>query len=146
MSERAEAPDGPATEPQGGSRASAAAGRQKILLVDDSETVLLVERSLLSRSYVVVTARNGEEGVAKALAERPDLILMDVMMPRMNGFDAVRRLRADPGTRSIPVIMVTTRSELENVESGYQSGCTEYVTKPFDGPGLLAKVKGCLRQ
>jgi CheY-like chemotaxis protein len=142
MAERAEAPKGSAA-PQGGG-AAAAAARPKILAVDDSATVLLVERSLLSRSYDVVTAKNGEEGVAKAIAERPDLILMDVMMPRMNGFDAVRALRANPSTRRIPVIMVTTRGEAQNVESGYESGCTDYVTKPFDGPALLAKVKSRL--
>ncbi|HET7824069.1 MAG TPA: response regulator [Anaeromyxobacter sp.] len=142
MAERAEAPKGPAAPPQGDP--APAAGRRKILAVDDSETVLLVERSLLSRSYLVVTAKNGEEGVAKAIAERPDLILMDVMMPRMNGFDAVRRLRSEPATRNIPVIMVTTRSEAQNVQTGYESGCTDYVTKPFDGPGLLAKVKSRL--
>src|SRR5512138_2736244 len=130
MAEHAEALKRPAT-PQGSP--APAAGRRKILAVDDSETVLLVERSLLSRSYLVVTAKNGEEGVAKAIAEKPDLILMDVMMPRMNGFDAVRRLRSEPATRNIPVIMVTTRGEMQNVETGYESGCTDYVTKPFDG-------------
>jgi DNA-binding response OmpR family regulator len=117
---------------------------RKILIVDDSETVLLAERALLSRSYEVVVARNGEEGVEKALAERPDLILMDVVMPRMNGFDAVRRLRAQPATEHTPVIMVTTRGELANVESGYRSGCNDYLTKPFHGPELLAKVRSCL--
>ncbi len=143
MAEHAEAPKNPATPPQGAGVAAAAA-RPKILAVDDSETVLLVERSLLSRSYQVVTAKNGEEGVAKAVQEKPDLILMDVMMPRMDGFDAVRRLRADPATRDIPVILVTTRGERDNVETGYECGCTDYVTKPFDGSALLAKVKSRL--
>jgi CheY-like chemotaxis protein len=144
MDDRAGPPMERAAAPQGGPGAAPGDARRKILIVDDSETVLLVERSLLSRSYRVVTARDGQEGVEKALAERPDLILMDVMMPRLNGFDAVRRLRAEPSTRRIPVIMVTTRGELGNVESGYESGCTEYVTKPFQGPELLAKVKSCL--
>jgi DNA-binding response OmpR family regulator len=121
--------------------------RKKILLVDDSSTVLLMERMILSKSeYDVVTARDGQEGVEKALAEKPDLILMDVVMPRMDGFEACKKLREQEGTRSIPVIMVTTRGELSSVESGYASGCNDYVTKPINGLELLAKVRSCLGQ
>jgi DNA-binding response OmpR family regulator len=121
--------------------------RKKILLVDDSSTVLLMERMILSKSeYDVVTARDGQEGVEKALAEKPDLILMDVVMPRMDGFEACKKLREQEGTKSIPVIMVTTRGELSSVESGYASGCNDYVTKPINGLELLAKVRSCLGQ
>jgi len=121
--------------------------RKKILLVDDSTTVLLMERMILAKSqYDLVEARDGQEGVEKALSEKPDLILMDVVMPRLNGFEAVKRLREEEATRSIPVIMVTTRGELESVESGYASGCSDYVTKPIDGLELLTKVRSCLGQ
>jgi DNA-binding response OmpR family regulator len=121
--------------------------RKKILLVDDSSTVLLMERMILSKSqYDVVTARDGQEGVEKALSEKPDLILMDVVMPRMDGFEACRRLREQEITKAIPVIMVTTRGELSSVESGYASGCNDYVTKPINGLELLAKVRSCLGQ
>jgi DNA-binding response OmpR family regulator len=121
--------------------------RKKILLVDDSSTVLLMEKMILSKSeYDVVTARDGIEGVDKARAERPDLILMDVVMPRMDGFEAVRKLREDDATRAIPVIMVTTRGELQSVETGYASGCSDYVTKPINGLELLTKVRSCLGQ
>jgi DNA-binding response OmpR family regulator len=121
--------------------------RKKILLVDDSSTVLLMERMILSKSeYDVVTARDGVEGLEKARAERPDLILMDVVMPRMDGFEAVKQLRAEDATRAIPVIMVTTRGELTSVEAGYASGCNDYVTKPINGLELLAKVRSCLGQ
>lgn len=121
--------------------------RKKILLVDDSSTVLLMEKMILSKSeYDVVTARDGIEGVEKARNERPDLILMDVVMPRMDGFEAVRKLREDAATRSIPVIMVTTRGELQSVEAGYASGCSDYVTKPINGLELLTKVRSCLGQ
>jgi DNA-binding response OmpR family regulator len=121
--------------------------RKKILLVDDSSTVLLMERMILSKSeYDVVTARDGQEGVEKALTEKPDLILMDVVMPRMDGFEACRKLREQDDTKSIPVIMVTTRGELASVESGYSSGCNDYVTKPINGLELLAKVRSCLGQ
>lgn len=118
---------------------------KKILLVDDSSTVLLMERMILQKShYELLTARDGEEGVQKALSDKPDLILMDVVMPRMNGFEACRRLRADDETRHIPIIMVTTRGELKSVEAGYESGCSEYVTKPINGLELLTKVKSVL--
>ena len=121
--------------------------RKKILLVDDSSTVLLMERMILSKSeYDVVTARDGQEGVEKALAEKPDLILMDVVMPRMDGFEACKKLREQEGTKAIPVIMVTTRGELASVENGYSSGCNDYVTKPINGLELLAKVRSCLGQ
>jgi DNA-binding response OmpR family regulator len=121
--------------------------RKKILLVDDSSTVLLMEKMILSKSeYDVVTARDGVEGVEKARNERPDLILMDVVMPRMDGFEAVRKLREDDTTKAIPVIMVTTRGELQSVETGYASGCSDYVTKPINGLELLTKVRSCLGQ
>ena len=121
--------------------------RKKILLVDDSTTVLVMERMILAKyQYDVVEARDGQEGVEKAHAERPDLILMDVVMPRLNGFEAVERLRREEATRSIPVIMVTTRGELESVETGYAAGCTDYVTKPINGLELLTKVRSCLGQ
>jgi CheY-like chemotaxis protein len=121
--------------------------RKKILLVDDSSTVLLMEKMILSKSeYDVVTARDGVEVVEKARCELPDLILMDVVMPRMDGFEAVRKLREDDATRSIPVIMVTTRGELASVENGYASGCSDYVTKPINGLELLTKVRSCLGQ
>ena len=121
--------------------------RKKILLVDDSSTVLLMEKMILSKSeYDVVTARDGVEGVEKAKNEHPDLILMDVVMPRMDGFEAVRKLREDDATKAIPVIMVTTRGELQSVETGYASGCSDYVTKPINGLELLTKVRSCLGQ
>ncbi len=121
--------------------------RKKILLVDDSSTVLLLERMILSKSeYDVVTAKDGVEGVEKAMAEKPDLILMDVTMPKMDGFEACRKLRSQDGTKAIPVIMVTTRNELSSVEMGRSSGCSDYVTKPINGLELLAKVKSCLGQ
>ncbi len=120
-------------------------GRKKILLVDDSSTVIMMEQMILSKNnYDLVTARDGQEGVAKALSEKPDLILMDVMMPRMDGFEACRKIRAENATRSIPVIMVTTRSELSSVETGYASGCNDYVTKPINSLELLSKVKNYL--
>jgi DNA-binding response OmpR family regulator len=121
--------------------------RKKILLVDDSSTILLMEKMVLRKtSYEVVTASNGEEAVQQALKERPDLILMDVIMPKMGGFDACRKLREQEATRHIPIIMVTTRGEAENVEAGYESGCNDYITKPIDTTELLAKLRNQLEQ
>ncbi len=119
--------------------------RKKILLVDDSNTVLLMEKMILSKSpYDLVTASDGQEGFDKAMSEKPDLILLDVVMPKMDGFEVCRRLRARDETRKVPVIMVTTRGELKSVETGYQSGCTDYITKPINGLELLSKVKSYL--
>lgn len=117
---------------------------KKILLVDDSRTVLLMEQGLLSRCYDVVTATDGVAGLAAALAHRPDLILLDVLMPGMNGFQVLAALRAREETRAVPVIMVTSRGELENVEAGYRGGASEYVLKPIHAAELIAKVRSCL--
>jgi DNA-binding response OmpR family regulator len=119
--------------------------RKKVLVVDDSGTARMLEQAALSRGpYDVITAKDGAEGVAKAAAEKPDLILMDVMMPNMGGFDAVRAIRANDSIKATPVIMVTTRGEPQNVEQGFAAGATDYVTKPVDAVELLAKVRNIL--
>lgn len=123
----------------------APAAQKKILLVDDSATTHMWVRMILNKTpYALLSARDGEEGVQAALAERPDLILMDVIMPRMNGFEACRTLRASDSARGVPIIMVTTRSEAKSVETGYESGCSDYITKPIDGLELLSKVRSYL--
>jgi DNA-binding response OmpR family regulator len=118
---------------------------RKILLVDDSETVLQMEQMILAkRSYELILARDGEEGVAKALATQPDLILMDVVMPKMNGFEAMKQLRENAQTRSVPIVMVTSKAEAESMEAGYQNGCSDYIIKPIDQLELMMKVKNLL--
>lgn len=119
--------------------------RKKILLVDDSSTVIMMEKMMLAGcGYDIVTARDGEEGVAKAASERPDLILLDVVMPKMDGIEACRRIRAQSLTKDIPIIMVTTRSEAQNIETSYKNGCNDYVNKPLNNAELLAKVRSFL--
>lgn len=119
--------------------------RKKILLVDDSQTILMMEQMILSKGpYELSVAQDGEEAVAKASAELPDLVLMDVVMPKLSGFEAVERLRSQPATRDIPIIMITTRSEAQNVEAGFASGCNDYITKPINGLELMTKVKNYL--
>ena len=119
---------------------------KKILLVDDSSTTLLMEEMMLREHtrYGVVLARNGEEAVEKAIAERPNLVLMDVIMPKMNGFEACREMRKHDALRRVPIIMVTSRGESCNVEQGFESGCNDYVTKPINGAELIEIVNGYL--
>ncbi len=119
--------------------------RKKILLVDDSQTVLMMEQMILKKgAYDIVTARDGKEGIAKAVEVKPDLILMDIVMPNMNGFEAVKQLRQQEETKTIPILMVTTRGEAESMETGYESGCSDYVTKPINSVELLTKIKNFL--
>lgn len=107
-----------------------------------------MERMVLEKrtSYQCITASNGMEAVEKAQAERPDLVLMDVVMPQMNGFEACKRIRADDKTRDIPVILVTTRGEESYMEAGFQSGCNDYLTKPINGPDLLKLLQSYLSE
>jgi DNA-binding response OmpR family regulator len=114
-------------------------------VVDDSAAVqLMVKVALPKDRFEVVTASDGHAGIVKALSEKPDLILMDVEMPKLNGFEAVRVLRAQEQTRKIPVVMLTSKTEMQSVATAYQCGCNGYVHKPFDGPALLAKVSALL--
>ena len=118
---------------------------RKIMLVDDSATVLMMERMILaSERFQIVTAANGEEAQLRARAELPDLILMDVVMPKVNGIQACKALKQDPATKHIPIILVTTRGEAESMEAGYASGCNDYVTKPVNSAELLGKIRNLL--
>lgn len=123
---------------------------RRILIVDDSRTALMMNEMILKRAKCeVATAKDGREAVQRAVEFRPDLILMDIMMPNMNGFEAVRAIRATPGLAEVPIIMVTTRGEAENAERGYTCGANEYITKPVDPAELLAKIDdllSCARQ
>ena len=119
---------------------------KKLLLVDDSSTTLLMEEMLFRKhtKFQLVVARNGEEAVRKALAEMPSLILMDIVMPKMDGFAACREIRKHPALKRVPIIMVTSRGESYNVEQGFENGCNDYVTKPINGAELVEIVNGYL--
>jgi CheY-like chemotaxis protein len=112
---------------------------KKILFVDDSCTARLVNRMIFSRkpNYVLISAMDGQEALEKAKAEKPDLILMDIVMPRMTGLEACRALKKDQDTCKIPVILLTTRGEEKYVQEGYASGCSDYLTKPVNDTELL---------
>lgn len=119
--------------------------RKKVLLVDDSATVLMMEKMLLAKGpYVVITARDGREAVEKAKTEQPDVVLLDVVMPNMDGLTACATIRHQPETAHIPIVMVTTRGEEANVETAFRNGCTDYVTKPINGVELLTKLSNIL--
>ena len=120
--------------------------KPKILVVDDSKVVAMTTKMVLSSKYECVAAENGAIAVAMALTEKPDLILMDVVMPTMDGFEACRMIRAQAETSEIPIIIVTTRGEGINIETGYQCGCNDYVTKPINGPELITKIENLIRQ
>jgi CheY-like chemotaxis protein len=118
--------------------------RKKILLVDDTVTVTAMERIILGDGYEYCEARNGQEAVARALADRPDLILMDLNMPVMDGVAGLRALKADERTAHIPVVIVSTRSETDAVATCRGLGCADFVTKPIDRALLRATVKRML--
>ena len=111
--------------------------RKKVLLVDDSATVLLLHHGMLMElGYEAVTARDGLEALARAETERPDLVFLDVVMPHLDGLETCRALRTRELTRHTPIILCSTRAEPRSVQAGYDSGCTEYLSKPFDGEEL----------
>lgn len=114
---------------------------RKILVVDDSPTERRFLSDLLARGgYAVVTAGSGAEALAKIRAERPSLVLMDVVMPGANGFQVVREMTRDPQTQSIPVILCTGKSAETDRIWGLRQGARDYVTKPVDARELLAKI------
>ena len=116
-----------------------------ILIVDDSPTEMFILKKAVEESgHSVITAGNGQEGVERALQDRPDLILMDVVMPEMNGFQATRKISKNPDTATIPVILVTTKDQRTDREWGMRQGATDYLVKPVDLKELVSKVNSHL--
>ena len=117
----------------------------KILVVDDEVYILhILDFSLGAEGFDVITATDGEEALAKAQREKPDLIVMDVMMPRLDGYETCRRLKNDPGTRDIPVLLLTARGREEDRKQGMESGADDYITKPFSPNKLISRVSDIL--
>ena len=116
---------------------------KKILLVDDSPTERhSINEILVKGGYEVVLAEDGEKGVAKAKSEKPDLVLMDVVMPGMNGFQACRAITTDESTKHIPVILCTSKNQETDKIWGLRQGARDYVTKPVEANELLSKIAG----
>ncbi len=122
------------------------AKKARILVVDDElKNVKLLEAHLLLQGYEVLAAGSGEEALATVAREAIDLLLLDVMMPGMDGFEVTRRLRAAEATRLLPIVLITALRETDDRVAGIEAGCDDFLSKPFEKPELLARVKGLLR-
>ena len=120
---------------------------KKVLVVDDEVFVRkMIEVRLKAAGVAVIEAENGLEALEKASAERPDLIIMDVMMPKMDGFQACEAIRSDPDISNTPILMLTARGQMVDVEKAMALGIIEYVTKPFSPKGLAEKVMEILNR
>ena len=118
---------------------------KRILVVEDQEDLRGVLRDLLTGSgYIVIEAGDGEAGVAKARSERPDLILMDIQMPVIDGYEATRRIKVDPALKPIPIVAVSSFAMKGDEEKARAAGCDHYVTKPYSPMQLLRLVRGFL--
>jgi DNA-binding response OmpR family regulator len=120
-------------------------GQPLILIADDDPDILALVSFRLERAgYQVVQARNGEEAVKVALARRPDLAVIDVMMPRIDGYEATRQLRQQEETSRMPIILLTARVQEEDIARGFDAGADDYVRKPFSPQELGSRVQAAL--
>lgn len=118
---------------------------KKILIADDEEDIkIVVQLYLESKGYEIVTAFDGLDAVDKAKSEMPDLILLDIMMPIIDGFEVCRRLKADPATAHIPVVMLSAASQTESKKRGLSAGAADYIVKPFEPEHLHKILSGLL--
>ena len=121
--------------------------KSTVLLIDDEPVIAkMAGRRLEQAGYRVLTAADGERGLIAARVEHPDLILMDVMMPRLNGHDVLRMLKEDPETKAIPVIMLTAKGTERDMAASIQYGAVYHMSKPYQPMELLAEVKTALEQ
>ena len=120
---------------------------QTILIVEDERDIAeLISFNLEREGFQVESAMSGEEGLSRAKANHPDLIVLDIMLPEMNGLDVCRALRSDQATKGIPIIMLTARNEDIDIVTGLEVGADDYVTKPFSPKVLIARVRSVLRR
>jgi len=119
---------------------------KRILVIDDlPENVFLLQDRLESEGYEILTAYDGKTGINKAISELPDLVLLDVMMPEMNGIEVCKILVSNPSTVNIPIILVTAKAGAEDTKEGLEAGAFDYVKKPFNKVELLARVNSALK-
>ncbi|MEX0724557.1 MAG: response regulator transcription factor [Gracilimonas sp.] len=120
---------------------------KKILVVDDETDLLdLIEYNLKKEGFDVLKAENGEEGIKIAKEHKPDLVLMDIMMPKMDGMEAVEKMRADDELKSIPIIFLTARSDEKTEVEGLNKGGDDYITKPISTTKLISRIKAVMRR
>lgn len=116
--------------------------KKRVLIVDDEPDIVeSIKFNLELENIECIEAYDGEEAFSKAKKERPDLILLDIMLPKMNGYKVARLLKFDESYKNIPIIMLTARAQEKDIELGEETGANEYVTKPFDMPMLMDMVK-----
>ena len=129
------------------SMAGSGGGRLKVLVVDDEPVIRMLVQATLSQDerYDLLVAEDGVQAVEIAQAERPDLIILDVRMPHMTGFEACRALREDPATANVHIVMLTAMGQDTDIEQGYAAGADDYFLKPFLPDELLDKVRSTLR-
>lgn len=119
--------------------------KAKILVVDDEVNITqILEFSMGAEGYEVITASNGEEAIDKARKEQPDLIILDIMMPRIDGYEACRILKANPITKNIPVVLLTAKGRDIDKRLGYEVGATDYIVKPFSPNKLIERINELL--
>ncbi len=114
--------------------------KKKVLIVDDEPNVRRLSRTILSKNFIVFEAEDGKQAIDIANTQKPDVILMDMMMPKMDGLTACHAIKKDPATKSIPIIMVTAIGFELNIKLSQQMGASGYVTKPFTSQELLNKI------
>lgn len=116
--------------------------KKKILLVDDEKDLVeMVTLRLKAYGYEVISAYDGQEALDKARREKPDLIILDILLPKLDGYKVSRMLKFDEKYKNIPIIMLTSRAREEDVKLGYETGADDYITKPFEPQVLLDKIK-----
>jgi DNA-binding response OmpR family regulator len=121
-------------------------GKEKILVVDDNPSnVKVLRMKLADAGYDIVEATNGSEALGRIDSDSPDLVLLDVMMPGMDGYETCRHIKSRDAKNFLPVILVTAKTETEDLVEGFESGADDYVTKPFNLVEILARVRGMLR-
>ena len=115
---------------------------KKVLICDDDPVILrLLQVNLEIEGYDVVIAHHGEEAVDKALAETPDLVILDIMMPRMDGYEACRQIRSHDETKEVPIVFLSARAQQSDIDKGRAYGVSDYLTKPFDPTDLLEVIE-----
>lgn len=119
----------------------------KILVVDDEPPIVrLMEFILARQGHQMLVAVNGEEALEKVRTQNPDLVLLDIMMPRIDGYEVARTLRADPATQDLPIIMLSAKAQEEDIQKGIDVGVNEYITKPFSPEQLVHVVTDYLNR
>jgi CheY-like chemotaxis protein len=116
--------------------------RKRVLICDDDPVILrLLQVNLEIEGYDVISAHHGEEAVQLALSERPDLVVLDIMMPRMDGYEACQQIKSHDATRDIPIVFLSAKAQQSDIDMGTSFGVTQYLTKPFDPTELLQVVE-----